>query len=188
MNLNLPDLPGAACKNTPDPDVFFPRVGNGRPNKWSRLLLAETKEMCGHCPARLKCLEWALANDEQGIWGGTTDEQRRTMRNKPLTQEQRRRAVRRLHGEGLTDGPIAEQLKVSRSVIQNDRNVLGLDQNHIAGPEITERRVKVTELHGRGLNDLEIARVLGITRDKVRHDRTHLGLGQNFRTETGSVA
>src|SRR3954464_1696236 len=129
MNLTeLPDLPNAACRNTPNPEVFFP-TSVGHPARIHDILLADVKEMCGHCPERLRCLEWAIVHDEMGVWGGTTDEERRLMQKKPPTQEQRRRHVRRLHREGLNDGQIAEQLGVSRSVINSDRKSLKLAEN-----------------------------------------------------------
>ena len=34
------------------------------------------KRLCGRCPVREACLQYALDNDEVGIWGGTDDRQR----------------------------------------------------------------------------------------------------------------
>lgn len=36
----------------------------------------EAKTICSSCPVRLACLQHALANKEQGIWGGTTENER----------------------------------------------------------------------------------------------------------------
>lgn len=66
---------GAECSQVPD--IFFPE-------DWSRgfgadILLA--KQICGRCPVRLQCLEYAMiAEDEQGIWSGTTQHERRQLR------------------------------------------------------------------------------------------------------------
>lgn len=39
------------------------------------------KQVCAGCPARLPCLEFAVANvDLTGIWAGTTTQQRNRMR------------------------------------------------------------------------------------------------------------
>ena len=39
------------------------------------------KAVCAGCPVRQACLEFALANDERwGVWGGTSERQRRAMR------------------------------------------------------------------------------------------------------------
>lgn len=38
------------------------------------------REVCARCPVRQQCLDYALANGEQeGIWGGTSANQRRHM-------------------------------------------------------------------------------------------------------------
>jgi WhiB family redox-sensing transcriptional regulator len=40
-----------------------------------------TRELCAGCPVRQECLEAALADsDLVGLWGGTTDRERREMR------------------------------------------------------------------------------------------------------------
>ena len=37
--------------------------------------------MCGECPAQAPCLEFALAtNQDSGVWGGTSEEERRKLR------------------------------------------------------------------------------------------------------------
>lgn len=38
---------------------------------------ADALELCYACPDRVACLEYALANDEVGIWGGTLAASRR---------------------------------------------------------------------------------------------------------------
>ena len=48
------------------------------------------KKVCDTCPVRDQCLEWALATrQEDGIWGGLTDNERRRLRRR------RRDAARR---------------------------------------------------------------------------------------------
>jgi WhiB family redox-sensing transcriptional regulator len=70
----VPDWPDAACKGS-DPDLFFPPPGRGA-SKQS----ATAKQVCSSCPARTACLSWALADNVHGIWGGTTEEERRVRR------------------------------------------------------------------------------------------------------------
>lgn len=36
--------------------------------------------ICADCPARADCLAHAVAHDEVGVWGGTTDADRRKLR------------------------------------------------------------------------------------------------------------
>lgn len=38
--------------------------------------------VCMNCELQPACLEWALANKEVGIWGGTTERTRNAMRKK----------------------------------------------------------------------------------------------------------
>jgi len=58
----------AACATAPEPDRFFP--GGGAPSNKPK------KEFCARCPVREECLDWALAHEEQGIWGGLTERER----------------------------------------------------------------------------------------------------------------
>jgi WhiB family redox-sensing transcriptional regulator len=66
----------AACRDAPA-DLFFP-VGTTGP---AAETIEAAKAVCGACPAREPCLSFALAtNQDAGVWGGTTEEERRTMR------------------------------------------------------------------------------------------------------------
>ena len=38
------------------------------------------EKMCIDCPIMMACLEWGLAHETYGIWGGTTPAKRKTMR------------------------------------------------------------------------------------------------------------
>jgi len=54
----------ALCRQFNDPEVWFP-------NEASNTEAAqEAKDICAMCPVKEACLEWALANNEWGIWGG----------------------------------------------------------------------------------------------------------------------
>lgn len=75
----------AACREV-DPEVFFP-VGVTGP---AVAAIAAAKAICADCIARAECLEFAVStNQEYGIWGGTSEEERRDIRRA-------RRATRRL--------------------------------------------------------------------------------------------
>lgn len=71
INEERPWMVFGACRETDDPDMFF------SPNKeQARAALA----LCATCPVRTDCLEYALdARERFGIWGGTTEKQRRKL-------------------------------------------------------------------------------------------------------------
>jgi WhiB family redox-sensing transcriptional regulator len=76
----------ANCRDT-DPELFFPAATTGEAIDQ----IAAAKAVCESCAARRQCLEFALAtNQESGIWGGTSEEERRKVRRSWLA---RRRAA-----------------------------------------------------------------------------------------------
>lgn len=83
MGLNLIVLPGTedwrdvgSCRDT-SPDLFFP-VGTTGP---ALDQIAAAKRVCAECEVSAECLEYALTtNQDTGIWGGHSEEERRQMR------------------------------------------------------------------------------------------------------------
>lgn len=65
----------AACRDM-DPELFFP-LGTSDANL---LQIQAAKQICRTCPVRQPCLRWALDSGDAGIWGGTTDDERRSLR------------------------------------------------------------------------------------------------------------
>lgn len=64
----------AACRGA-DLALFFPEPG-------AKYL--EAKVVCDRCPVKVECLDYALDNGELfGIWGGSTEKERRRLRRKP---------------------------------------------------------------------------------------------------------
>lgn len=67
------DQPACADPEQVDPEVFFPvseedeRVG-------------QAKAICAGCPVVESCLQFALRTGVEGVWGGTTDQERRQVR------------------------------------------------------------------------------------------------------------
>ena len=75
----------ASCRDT-DPDLFFP-VGTTGP---AIDQIESAKAVCRQCPAQGQCLEFALAtNQEAGVWGGTSEEERRKLRKAWLARQRR---------------------------------------------------------------------------------------------------
>lgn len=59
----MPDLPQALCAQIgPADDIFFPKAGDNA---------TAAKRICARCPEIEACLAYALANDVEGVWGGT---------------------------------------------------------------------------------------------------------------------
>lgn len=66
----------AVCRRGVDPELFFPvsEVGLGAQQE------SDAKAVCAGCTARSACLAFALERGLVGIWGGTTEDERRAMR------------------------------------------------------------------------------------------------------------
>jgi WhiB family redox-sensing transcriptional regulator len=61
----------ALCAQTGG-DFFFPEPGSS---------VREAKRICGLCPIRSACLDYALDNDERfGVWGGLSEKERLEIR------------------------------------------------------------------------------------------------------------
>jgi WhiB family transcriptional regulator, redox-sensing transcriptional regulator len=65
----------SACKRA-DPELFFPSAADAAGPVRAR----EAKAVCARCQVRGDCLAYALATRQKhGVWGGTTEDERRTM-------------------------------------------------------------------------------------------------------------
>jgi len=78
----------AMCRDT-DPELFFPIGTTGQ----ALLQIAKAKSVCCQCPVTVECLEFALeTNQDTGIWGGNSEEERRQMRRTAAQQARSQRA------------------------------------------------------------------------------------------------
>jgi WhiB family transcriptional regulator, redox-sensing transcriptional regulator len=72
----------AICRDT-DPELFFPVGTTGH----ALTQIDRAREVCGQCPVHVECLEFALeTNQDSGIWGGTSEEERRTIRRQAVAR------------------------------------------------------------------------------------------------------
>lgn len=55
---------------------------------------------CRHCPIQVECLAYALAHDEEGVWGNTTFAQRKKLK----------RGITRVHCPGCAATDILEMM------------------------------------------------------------------------------
>lgn len=58
-----------------DPKIFFPKYDAPSTTE-------APKAICNRCPVRGECLEWALNHDEEGVWGGTNEADRRALKRR----------------------------------------------------------------------------------------------------------
>ena len=65
-----------ACQAA-EPELFFPLSAAGP----AVAQVAAAKAVCRGCPVRAECLDYAMQTaQDHGIWGGTTEEERRQAR------------------------------------------------------------------------------------------------------------
>lgn len=57
----IPALDGALCSGAANPEAWFPFPSEDR---------SEVVSICNACPVKSACLDWAVENKEDGVWGG----------------------------------------------------------------------------------------------------------------------
>ncbi len=71
----------AICKDS-NAELFFPVGSTGLALE----MIDSAKEVCQKCPVAEPCLQFALdTNQEAGVWGGYTEEERRIIRRERLS-------------------------------------------------------------------------------------------------------
>jgi len=90
-----------ACRQA-DPELFFPIAVTGPAARQAEA----AKAVCGPCAVRANCLSNALEAMPEGIWGGTTLEERRAARRRPsrrrASAQSRQTVSRAMTGENAT--------------------------------------------------------------------------------------
>lgn len=105
-----------ACASHPNPDLWFPEDTRSAKATAARII-------CSTCPlgVRTRCLDWAIANREVGIWAGTDHEERARMRSHlPIKEAVRMPAKRR---ELIAAAPLRaalEALQASKRVSRRE--------------------------------------------------------------------
>jgi WhiB family redox-sensing transcriptional regulator len=67
--------PDKGCNFAPA-EMFFPNASGSKREEQ----IADAKGVCFGCPVMAECLDFALEHGEEGIWGGTTKEERDELR------------------------------------------------------------------------------------------------------------
>lgn len=75
----------AACRDT-DPGLFFPVGVTGS----ALVQIEDARSVCMSCSCQEACLEFALrSNQDTGIWGGASEEERRHLRRTYINRRSR---------------------------------------------------------------------------------------------------
>lgn len=92
-----PDWSDGACLDE-DPELFFPIGETGVENQEQ---IEDARAVCLQggpdgeaCPLRAACLEWALATNQLGVWGGTSEKERLKLKRQ---ERQERRELEERH-------------------------------------------------------------------------------------------
>ena len=68
-----------------DRDLFFPDS-----SRWGEV---RAKAICESCDVRAQCMDYAIEFNEVGIWGGTTERERKRIKNRYIRPNQTRKAL-----------------------------------------------------------------------------------------------
>ncbi|MFJ4918488.1 WhiB family transcriptional regulator [Streptomyces sp. NPDC088725] len=134
--------------------------------------IAEAKELCGLCPVRRDCLNYALENAlKEGIWGGLTDAERRPWhdglpqrldytrvsaffngRDVHLTESERQVVIDHAYVRGWRPDRLAAALQIShkhaRDLLRQSANKV-LDRDRTYGvPRPKKKRTKAAQTKG----------------------------------------
>lgn len=134
--------------------------------------IAEAKELCGWCPVRSDCLNYALENVlKEGIWGGLTEAERRPWhdglprrldyrrvnaffqgRNVHLTEAERQVVINHAYVRGWRPDRLAAALQISRKhardLLRQAANKV-FDRDRTYGvPRPKKKRKKATQTTG----------------------------------------
>jgi WhiB family redox-sensing transcriptional regulator len=83
-----------ACRQM-DPELFFPIAIKGPAERQ----VEAAKAVCAPCAVRANCLSYALEAMPEGIWGGTTREERRAGLGSPVPRHRLATVHRLVPGE-----------------------------------------------------------------------------------------
>lgn len=109
------------CTN--DPELFFP-ISTG-----SRALLEteRAKSICRRCPYRARCLAWAIQHREKGIWGGTTENDRKNILQSIINRRHHRMRMTRYELYRITEEMIEKGMSLADAA-----RTIGYSPKHVS--------------------------------------------------------
>jgi WhiB family transcriptional regulator, redox-sensing transcriptional regulator len=104
----------AVCRDL-NPEIFFPiGVTGGAIDQ-----ITAAKSHCASCPAKEQCLEFAVTtNQEYGVWGGTTEDERRVLRRQWRAANRRASGRRRSANVDAANGDSSDRPLVKVAQLQ----------------------------------------------------------------------
>ncbi|CAB4123717.1 Transcription factor WhiB [uncultured Caudovirales phage] len=150
MDVQDLNLEIAACRDE-DPDMFFP----DNTNKYGVNSTAG-KKVCANCPIEFECLQVALDNEYEGIWGGTTLSERQVLLRKP------RRRMSEAAFTALQQVNRANSLKSSAKAVAKIQDALNKVEGNVPTTLLDAAMLRVS--HPTATLS-ELADIAGVTKD-----------------------
>lgn len=126
----------ASCREQ-DPDLFFPVAHT---QGW-KTQTKQAKTVCGTCPVRETCLEWALDTGQTtGVWGGMSAGERRRIARPRETQLERclrmQPWIEKQLAAGVMQKVIAAQLRVDAVLVSRMVRMFAAERAAAAEQEV----------------------------------------------------
>lgn len=126
----------ASCREQ-DPDLFFPV---SHTQGW-KTQTKQAKAVCGTCPVRETCLEWALDTGQTtGVWGGLSAGERRRLRRPRETQLDRclrmQPWIEKQLENGVMQKDVAAQLRVDPVLVSRMVRMFAAERAAAAEQEV----------------------------------------------------
>ncbi len=113
-----------ACTTASEPGVFD--IDDHQEDPFAA---AQARALCRLCPVRQMCLEYAMANEALGIWGGLDAFERLERRGAPLPDADERQAAESIRVRlrtGTHAAVIAAEFGVTRRTIERWKRAAGI--------------------------------------------------------------
>jgi WhiB family redox-sensing transcriptional regulator len=120
-----------ACRQA-DPELFFPVATVRGPG--ARQVEA-AKAVCAPCAVRAKCLSYALDAMPEGIWGGTTLEERRTVRRRQFRRHANSQSPATVNAAMMGEIPTFPSTQSSGSSLTGPRDELAGGRAALTEPD-----------------------------------------------------
>ncbi|MEV7277662.1 WhiB family transcriptional regulator [Streptomyces sp. NPDC093111] len=143
--------------------------------------IAEAKELCGWCPVRSDCLNYALENVlKEGIWGGLTEAERRPWHDGLPQRLDYRRVIAFFQGRDVHLTEAERQAVVDHAYVrgwQPDRLAVGLQISHKHARDLLRQAANKV---------LDRDRRQGVPRPKKKRQKTAPAAGRPVTTKPGT--